>query len=424
MTTLHNSEANANLPAILAFDISKDLLNLTANFAGCMVDMEFANRTQVIDEQLAILARRAHMAGHDRVLVVSEPTGCYHQPLMNSARRLGLETAWVSGEAVCKMRVIETNDSGKTDLKDPHVIHTLARLGKTLIQRHLQETYALLREWNNLYERAERGVVESKGLLHRQLKVLFPDYGFQKDFLYGNSGIALVERYGVNPYRIVRAGKTRFCRTMRKQVRYIRQSTLDRLYQQAESSARHSLSQRQHELLEFRLLQLWEDYCLHQRRKQEARAQMEALYEEARQNDPKLPAAEKGVINSFYLARILAETGPISDFTSLRKFVRYAGLNLRERQSGTFRGKTRLSKKGRRGLRKILSQVVLPLVRKGELFGAYYHAKRERDGMPGTKAMTAVMRKFLKLFYGWYQSGGAFNRDRVFVCQSQYHQAA
>ena len=424
MTNLHNSAANTNHPAILAFDVSKDLLNLTANLSGRMVDMEFANRTRVIDEQLAILSRRANMAGHDRVLVVCEPTGCYHQPLMNSARRLGLETAFVSGEAVCKMRVIETNDSGKTDLKDPHVIHTLARLGKTLIQRHLQESYALLREWNNLYERAERSVVESKGLLHRQITMLFPDYGFQKDFLYGNSGIALVERYGANPYRIVRAGKSRFCRSMRKQVPYIRQSTLEQLYLQAENSARHILSPRQHELLEFRLHQLWEDYRLQQRRKEQARAQMESLYEEARQDDPNLPAAEKGVINTFYLSRILAETGPISDFGSLRKFMRYAGLNLKERQSGTFRGKTKLSKKGRRGLRKILSQIVLPLVKKDALFGAYYHLKRERDGMAGTKAMTAVMRKFLKLFYGWYQSGGSFDRNRVFVCQSQYHQAA
>lgn len=424
MNTLLNSEKNTNHPAIFAFDVSKDILNLVANIGPRMVEHEFANRTLEVESQLRTLSQRARMAGHHRIQVVSEPTGCYHQTLMNSARRLGLETAWVSGEAVAKMRVIETNDSGKTDLKDPYVIHTLARLGKTLTQRDYQETYALLREWNHLYERAEVAVVECKGLLHRQLKMLFPDYGFQKDFLYSRSGHALIERYGANPYRIVRTGKTRFCRVMRKAAPYIRQSSLDRLYDQAESSIREDLSQRQHELLEFRLKLHWEDYGLHQRRKAEARAQLEVLYEEARQADPKLPTAEKGVINTFYLARILAETGPVSDFSSLRQFMRYAGLNLRERQSGTYRGKTRLSKKGRRGLRRVLSQVVLPLVKTNALFGDYYHVKRERDGMPGTKAMTVVMRKFLKLFYGWYQSGGAFDRSRVFVCESQYQQAA
>jgi hypothetical protein len=33
MTTLHNSAANSTLPAILAFDVSKDRLNLVADIA-------------------------------------------------------------------------------------------------------------------------------------------------------------------------------------------------------------------------------------------------------------------------------------------------------------------------------------------------------------------------------------------------------
>lgn len=58
---------------------------------------------------------------------------------------------------------------------------------------------------------------------------------------------------------------------------------------------------------------------------------MESLYLEARQFDSKLPTAERSVITTFHLARIIAETGPLSDFSSLRKLIRYAGLNLREK---------------------------------------------------------------------------------------------
>jgi hypothetical protein len=342
---------------------------------------------------------------------------------MQTAHRLGLETAWVSGEAVSKMRAIETNDSGKTDIKDPHVIHTLASIGKTLIYRRYDEPYSLLREWNGFYEQADVAVVRAKCLLASQIKPLFPDYGFKKDFLYGKSGHALIEHYGGNPYRIVRSGKTRFTQVMRKRAPGIRQLTIDTLYRQAQSSTRNQVSPRMNEIMEHRLKQTWEDYILHDARKNEAKQQMEALYQEAQQYDSKLPTAEKGVITTFHLARIIAETGPVSDFSSLRKLTRYAGLNLREKQSGTYRGKTKLSKKGRSGLRKVLSQIVLPLVKRDSLFGPYYHGKKER-GMPGTKAMTAVMRKFLKLFYGWYQSGSAFDRNRVFVCKSQHEIAA
>lgn len=44
--------------------------------------------------------------------------------------------------------------------------------------------------------------------------------------------------------------------------------------------------------------------------------------------------------------------------------------------------------------------------------------------MPGTKAMTVVMRKFLKMLFGWYRAGGVFDRARVFQCESHYQQAA
>ena len=412
-----------NSVAILAFDVSKDRLNLAANIAGHLSDHEFANCTPIIEEQLKAWKRRARMAGHDQVLVVCEPTGCYHQALLQTAHRLKLETAWVSGEAVFKMRAIETNDSGKTDLKDPHVINSLATMGKTLICRHYEEPYSLLRQWHNLYEQADVGAVRAKCLLASQIKALFPDYGFQKDFLYGNSGRALIKHYGGNPDRIVRSGRTRFERIMRKAVPRIRQKTIEALYSQARSSVKSQRSPRLSHIMERSLMQSWEDYLLYEDRKQEAREQMELLYLEARQFDPQLPAAQKGVITTFSLARIVAETGPVSDFSTLRKFMRYAGLNIREKQSGKYRGKNKLSKKGRSKLRKTLSQVVLPLVKKTGLFGPYYHRKKEQ-GMSGTKAMTVVMRKFLKLFYGWYKSGGAFDRNRVFACESQHGLAA
>ena len=94
----------------------------------------------------------------------------------------------MSGEAVAKLRVVESNDSGKTDIKDPRVIRTVVRLGKTLVHRELDEIYGALREWHKVYEAAQLGVVQAKGAIHHQLKALFPDYSFSRDFLYQTSG--------------------------------------------------------------------------------------------------------------------------------------------------------------------------------------------------------------------------------------------
>jgi len=357
-------------------------------------------------------------------VVLAEPTGGYQDPLLRAARSLGLETAWVSGEAVHKMRVVEFNDSGKTDAKDPRVIHTLGRLGKTLQHRPLEEPYSLLRQWHRIYEVAARRVIDLKGAIQRELHAVFPDLSFKRDFRFGRGGQALMQAYRFNPYRMSAAGYEDFAGRIRKAYPTIHTNSLKRLFRDAEDASRTDLPLRHVQLHEFCLVQLWQDWQREEERKTLARQAMENLYDEARQLDPRLPEGQAGVISAFHLARIIAETGPLSDFASWRKLTRFAGLNLRERQSGQYRGKTRLSKKGRNVLRRVLSQVVLPLVKRTALYGQYFHRKREQDRMPGTVAMVAVMRKFLKMLYGWYRSGDAFDPQRVFQCSSVYRQAA
>ena len=102
---------------------------------------------------------------------------------------------------MAKFRVVETNGDGKTDLKGPHIIKALARLDKTLRHRQLPQEYQLLRT---------AGVVPARVGLHQSLLQLYSDYSCGKDFLYTVSGRALVDKYGANPYHILRMGKTRF----------------------------------------------------------------------------------------------------------------------------------------------------------------------------------------------------------------------
>ena len=384
-TTLSALSASATT-AIFACDVSQDSINLYAELATSSIERDFPNRTEAIEHELRRLKIAAHSAGFSRMLLVVEPTGAHHNSLLRTAKRLDMETAWGNPESVAKMRVIETNDSGKTDEKDPRVISTLARIGKTLKHRILEEPYSLLRQWNKIYEAADTGVVEAKGAIHNQLKALFPDFSFTKDFLYSPSG--------------------------------------ERLLTDAQSSVRNGLTARHIQLLELRVKQLWQDLKVHEKRKQQAREHMEKLYHEARQDDPKLPQAQKGVVTNLTLARIVGETGPWTDFKTFRQFIRFSGYNLTERKSGTYKGKTKISKKGRSLFRKIANQGVLPLVKKGCLYGTYYHRKKEQDNMPGTKAMTVVARRFLKMLWGWYHSEQGFEPRRVFTCESQYRKAA
>lgn len=155
--------------AVLAFDVSMDVVNLYTELGAESLELEFENRTDVIEQRLVDLEAQARRLSYKRVLVVAEATGGYQESLMRVACRLGLEPAWVNGEAVAKMRVVESNDSGKTDIKDPQVIHLVARMGKTLKYRELDEMYGALREWHKVYEAAHAGVAQAKGAMHRRL---------------------------------------------------------------------------------------------------------------------------------------------------------------------------------------------------------------------------------------------------------------
>jgi hypothetical protein len=66
----------------------------------------------------------------------------------------------------------------------------------------------------------------------------------------------------------------------------------------------------------------------------------------------------------------------------------------------------------------------IPLVGRQKMCGDCYWKKKDVDEMPGQKALTYVLRKTLKMFFGWYRSGRDFDRSRVFVMVSAHNKAA
>jgi transposase len=333
------------------------------------------------------------------------------------ARRLGLETALVNPEAVAKMRVIEFNDSGKTDRRDPRVIARVWGI-RALRERVFPGPFAGLRSWGQLYAEEAQLRAQAKAAIQTRLRGLFADFPLKQDFLFGASGRALQKLYGLNPWRIRGAGASGFGARMKAAVPRLRRHSLERLWEAAGDSIQVG-SRAQAALAEKQLDHLWRDLEWAERRCAKVGAELERLYAQARELDPRLPAAWPGVVSALALARLMGELGPLSDFQGWRELLRYLGLNLRERQSGQFVGQIRITRKGRPLARRILNLMALPLVKRNRLFGPYYHGKKRT--MDADQALTAVTRKLLKMLWGWYQAGQSFDVNRVFACESQAH---
>jgi len=403
----------------LAFDIGKDKLDVYTEVDQNSIQNSFNNKTLTIEKELTRFQDMAESKGYEGLRIIAEPTGVYHKKLFRTARKMGHKTAIVNPESVYKFKVIESNDSGKTDSKDCRVIFLLARYDKTLIDRNIQKEYAVLRNLHTHYIDQEKTYVSLRCKIFSMLKELFCDYSFSSNFLYTNSGRQLVKRFKANPYKITKYGYAYFYKRMKKYAPHIRKSTIQKLWRDAKVSSRHQLDPDYIKVLEFQFECLWEDFLTIEKRKETIKNKMLTTYESLRESDPNLPYPVKGFITKFRIAQLLAETGPLSDFESINQLMRYAGLNIRERQSGRYTGQNRISKKGRANLRRVLGYIVLPLVKKKALLGSRYHCKKD-TGMPGTKAMVAMMRKVLSIIYGWYKSGQPFDMDRIFLDEIQY----
>lgn len=416
----------AKSASIVACDVGSEKINAFCrdlSAPGAVAEWEMENRTEAITSALTSLRERARQRGITGLKVVVEPTGIYHKLLLRIARSLGFETGLVDAGHVKKMRSVVFGDDGKTDQRDPYAIEAVATQGRLIADRQHAEVYQLLTQWGKLYHDAEVDLIDAKSRVHRALTLLFPDFDFSTDFVYGPSGQAIMRCYGFDPHAIASLKASRMLERLRRHSR-IQRSSVTRLLMQARQTVGGIARSRVTDLQVRELAMAWEDVEIAIRRRETARGELEALYDEARLADRLLPDPTGSGISKVALARLLGESGPLSGYRSWRQLLRMGGLNLRERKSGKYVGQTRITRKGRPLMRSIVNQMALPLVKRDRLFGGYYHHKAGVQKMPGKKAMTAVSRKIVKMIWGWYRSGSAFDSNRVFTCKGEYRMAA
>jgi len=100
------------------------------------------------------------------------------------------------------------------------------------------------------------------------------------------------------------------------------------------------------------------------------------------------------------MAAILAVLGD-KEFENRDQLVAFAGLDVMPRESGTWRGKGRLSKRGSPYLRKLLYQVAWGLKQNNPTYKAHYE-KLRADGKNYTATLIILARKFLRFLYAYY----------------------
>ena len=110
-------------------------------------------------------------------------------------------------------------------------------------------------------------------------------------------------------------------------------------------------------------------------------------------------------------AAILAETGNPRRFATARALVKHAGLAPREKLSGAFTGRTRLTGQGRRRLRLAAWRAVWGAQRANPVYGARYQhlTSREDNKLTPTQAQTVIAAAILRHLHAVVTTGQAWD---------------
>lgn len=114
---------------------------------------------------------------------------------------------------------------------------------------------------------------------------------------------------------------------------------------------------------------------------------------------------------------LIGEIGEITRFNSYEQIRKYAGLNLVENSSGTHKGKTTISKRGRGLLRSILYKMAFTMVNSNkEIKELYtYLTTRKENQLKKKQAMIAVTGKILQIIYAVVTKNEKYEAVRVFT---------
>lgn len=122
-------------------------------------------------------------------------------------------------------------------------------------------------------------------------------------------------------------------------------------------------------------------------------------------------------VSTATVATVLGEAGDLRQYATAEALIKLAGLNLYSISSGTFQGRTRISKRGRPLLRRIIFLAALRMSKEGRPLAEFHGRLGERLAKP--QVAVAGARKLLRLMFALARDGVDFRAEMLAVARSE-----
>ena len=327
-----------------------------------------------------------------KVIVGCEPTGCYWLTFQKFLQDHGIQLVTVNPFTVNRSMELDDNSPEKSDLKDPKTIALLVKDGRYSTSYLPSGVYAEIREASVCRDQIMKQHVRLSNQIQGWLQKFFPEYFECYADWDSTSGLMLLKEAPL-PQDILRIG-----------------AGIKRAQTLVEA-AQNSVGLEAGEAARLEIWVLVNDYIL----KAEQLKRLDEYLEEKVKEVPNVEKllAIKGVGMSTVIG-FIAEVGDIGRFTDPKQIQKLAGLEIVKKSSGKKKGQPRISKRGRRKLRRTMYESARALITLNPAFQDVflYYRNRTKNPLGGMQAKIAVACKAIRIFYVVLQTGCDFDEEK------------
>ena len=311
----------------------------------------------------------------EKVMAGCEPTGHYRFNFARYVKQSGMTLVLVNPYHVKQTKELDDNSPAKNDRKDPKTIAKLVSEGRYTFPYMPEGIYAELRQAVSSRDRIVKELNALTNRIQRWLQIYFPEFLKVYGKFSAESSLLVLET-APYPADILALGAEGVNQIWREhKLRAVGMKRAKTLVE----AAQKSVGMDGGICARLDLQMLLEDF----RRKHEYLKQITEVLEA---ETLKVPHVEK-----------------------------LLGLELRENSSGKHKGRSSISKRGRKNLRKILFQAALPLIRSNDEFREVYryYTARQMNPLKGKQAAVAVGCKLIRVFYAILTRGVDYDANRL-----------
>ena len=329
------------------------------------------------------------------VMVAMEPTGHYWFNLAQYLKEHGMKPILVNPFHVKRSKEFDDNNPTKNDLKDPKTIAMLVKDGRYMEPYIPEGIYSELRVSMESRWQIIKHLNVVRNRVRRWINIYFPEFETVFTKWDGKSALIVLKEFPT-PDKVLGKGVDEIvARWKAEKIRAVGRKRAMDLVEAAKISAgvREGLRAAENDLMI-----LLEDYEIKMNQLDRVMRLVGQITGEIAGFNEILKIKGIGLATA---AGFLAEVGDIGRFTHPKQIQKLAGLNLKENSSGKHKGQTTISKRGRKRLRSILFQGIMPLVAKNPEFKGLHHHYTTRANNPLKKKQSLIVLccKLIRVLY-------------------------